>query len=75
MEAHRRVRIIRMVGEATDVREDGEDFVSQRLFEAEALFRDFEQVTPFEFVPFVKTFDSFEAFEDWKRGQDNPWYR
>ena len=64
-----------MTSETNDARKEVSDIVSQRLFEAEALFRDFEQVTPFEFRAFVKTFDSFEAFERWKSVQDNPWYR
>lgn len=56
-------------------RNDEDELVAERLFEAEALFRDFEQVTPFEFRPFVKSFDSFEDFDRWKREQTNPWYR
>lgn len=56
-------------------KDDTRDLVAERLFEAEALYRDFEEVTPFEFQPFVKCFDSFEEFERWKRAQSNPWYR
>ena len=52
-----------------------DELAAERLYEAEALFRDFEQVTPFQFRPFVKSFDSFEAFDRWKREQTNPWYR
>jgi hypothetical protein len=46
-----------------------------RLFEAERLFADFVELTPYEFRPFVKSFDSFAAYERWKRAQTNPWYR
>lgn len=46
-----------------------------RLKEAEALFRDFADLTPYAFRPFVKTFDSFEEYERWRRAQTNPWYR
>jgi hypothetical protein len=46
-----------------------------RLREAERLFADFVDLTPFKFTPFVKTFDSFEEYEQWKRAQTNPWYR
>ena len=56
-------------------KDDTRDIVAERLFEAEALYRDFEEVTPFEFRPFVKCFDSFEEFEGWKRAQGDPCYR
>jgi hypothetical protein len=46
-----------------------------RLFEAERLFADFVELTPYAFRPFVKSFDSFSAYERWKRAQANPWYR
>jgi hypothetical protein len=46
-----------------------------RLFEAERLFADFVELTPYKFKPFVKTFDSFDEYERWKRAQTNPWYR
>jgi hypothetical protein len=46
-----------------------------RLFEAERLFADFVQLTPYRFKPFVKSFDSFDDYERWKRAQTNPWYR
>jgi hypothetical protein len=39
------------------------------------LFADFVALTPHRFTPFVKTFDSFAAYERWKRGQKNPWLR
>jgi len=45
------------------------------LAAAEALFRDFVRLTPYEFRPFVKTFNSFEEYERWRRAQTNPWYR
>ena len=46
-----------------------------RLLEAEQLFADFIELTPYRFRPFVKSFDSFAAYERWKRAQTNPWYR
>lgn len=32
-------------------KDDTRDLVAERLFEAEAFYRDFEEVTPFEFIP------------------------
>jgi len=46
-----------------------------RLAAAEALFRDFVRLTPYPYRPFVKTFDSFDEYERWRRAQTNPWYR
>jgi hypothetical protein len=46
-----------------------------RLLEAERLFRDFKELTPYRFSPFVKSFDSFDEYDRWKRAQTNPWYR
>lgn len=51
------------------------DSPAWRLFEAERLFRDFVELTPYPFRPLVKTFDSFAAYERWKRAQTSPWYR
>ena len=51
------------------------DSAAARLHEAERLFADFVELTPFRFTPFVKTFDSFDEYERWKRAQTNPWYR
>jgi hypothetical protein len=48
---------------------------ASRLEEAERLFADFRELTPYAFRPFVKTFATFEAYERWKRAQQNPWYR
>jgi len=48
---------------------------ARRLFEAERLFLDFRELTPFRFRPFARSFDSFAAYERWKRAQTNPWYR
>jgi len=45
------------------------------LHEAERLFRDFAALTPHAYVPFVKTFDSFEDYQRWRDAQTNPWYR
>jgi hypothetical protein len=45
------------------------------LYEAERLFLDFRELTPFSFVPFVKSFRSFRAYERWRNAQTNPWYR
>ena len=49
--------------------------VAARLRDAECLFRDFCQLTPYPYRPFVKSFSTFEAYERWKRTQTNPWYR
>ena len=49
--------------------------LATRLAEAEQLFQDFKDLTPNRFTPFVRAFDSFAAYERWKRAQDNPWYR
>jgi hypothetical protein len=47
-----------------------------RLAEAERLFRDFEQLTPFPKPrPFTRSFDSLAAYERWRRAQRNPWNR
>jgi hypothetical protein len=47
-----------------------------RLAEAERLYRDFEQLTPYPKPrPFVKSFDSFAEYEQWRRAQTNPWLR
>ena len=46
-----------------------------RLAVAEALFQDFKELTPFEFAPFARSFDSWEQYERWRRAQTNPWYR
>lgn len=48
---------------------------SARLRESERLFADFVALTPYTFKPFVKSFDSYAAYERWKRVQKNPWYR
>jgi hypothetical protein len=45
------------------------------LAESEALFRDFQRLTPFRYKPFVKSFETFDAYERWRRAQTNPWYR
>jgi hypothetical protein len=46
-----------------------------RLDAAEALFRDFCELTPFRYRPFVRSFDSWDDYERWRRAQTNPWYR
>ena len=48
---------------------------ARRLFEAERLFQDFLELTPFRFRSLAKSFDSFDDYERWKRAQKNPWYR
>ena len=61
----------------TDSKQAGavEVVLARRLSEAERLFRDFEELTPYRFAPFVRSFDSFAEYERWKRAQSNPWYR
>jgi hypothetical protein len=51
------------------------DSATARLIESERLFADFVELTPVRFRPFVKSFDTFDAYERWKRAQTNPWYR
>jgi hypothetical protein len=46
-----------------------------RLDAAEALYRDFVELTPFRYRPFVRAFDSWDDYERWRRAQTNPWYR
>ncbi len=46
-----------------------------RLHEAERLFQDFKELTPFRFRPFAKSFASFSEYERWRLAQTNPWYR
>lgn len=48
---------------------------ARRLFEAERLFQDFRELTPYRFRPLVISFTSFAAYERWRRAQKNPWYR
>ena len=48
---------------------------AERLFEAERLFLDFAELTPYRYRPFVRSFRSFREYERWKRAQKNPWYR
>ena len=52
-----------------------EPLAARRLFEAERLFLDFRELTPFRFRPFARSFESFLDYERWKRAQTNPWYR
>ena len=54
---------------------DLEQLLAERLAEAERLFRYFRELTPFQFTPFVRMFDSFADYEHWKSAQANPWYR
>jgi len=48
---------------------------ARRLAEAERLFQDFRELTPYRFRPFVRSFASFAQYERWRRAQKNPWYR
>jgi hypothetical protein len=45
------------------------------LAESERLFRDFVELTPYPFQPFVRTFTSWDEYERWRHAQTNPWYR
>lgn len=45
------------------------------LEEAELLFQDFRQLTPYRYRPFARTFKTFAQYERWRRAQTNPWYR
>ncbi len=47
-----------------------------RLAQAERLFREFEQLTPYPYPkPFTKTFETWAEYERWRRAQTNPWLR
>ena len=60
-------------------RRDGKPRVARgaaaRLAEAERLFEDFRQLTPYRYRPFALTFTTFAKYERWRRAQTNPWYR
>ena len=45
------------------------------LAESERLFRDFVELTPYRFQPFVRTFKSWDEYERWRHAQTNLWYR
>jgi len=45
------------------------------LAESERLYRDFVELTPYPFQPFVRTFKSWDEYERWRHAQTNPWYR
>jgi len=45
------------------------------LAESERLYRDFVELTPFRFRPFVRTFRTWDEYERWRHAQTNPWYR
>lgn len=51
------------------------EVLEARLAEAERLFNECRQLTPYPFVPLTRAFDSFADYAEWKRGQTNPWYR
>jgi len=45
------------------------------LAESERLYRDFVELTPHRFRPFVRTFKSWDEYERWRHAQTSPWYR
>ena len=45
------------------------------LAESEPLYRDFVELTPYPFQPFVRTFNPWDEYERWRHAQTNPWYR
>jgi len=57
------------------IRRSGRASAARRLYEAERLFEDFKELTPFRFRPLARVFASFSAYERWRRAQTNPWYR
>lgn len=57
------------------VRQEVPTSAAARLAAAEALFRDFCELTPFAYRPFTRGFDSWDDYERWRRAQANPWYR
>jgi len=64
-----------MARRLTRRRRQKRDSPAARLAEAERLFLDFRDLTPYRYRPFVRTFASFEEYEEWKRAQANPWFR
>jgi hypothetical protein len=56
-------------------RRRGQSLAAQRLFEAERQFLAFKELSGFRYLPFAKSFESFAAYERWKRAQKSPWYR
>lgn len=77
MKGHSSTSKIRYTIDVKDVRGDicSEEELLARLEEAERLYLDFKEVTPFKYEPFVKSFDTFDEYEKWKNEQTNPWYR
>ncbi len=53
----------------------GDRLAARRLNEAERLFQDFRELTPYRFRPLAISFASFRAYQRWRRAQTNPWYR
>lgn len=47
-----------------------------RLAEAERLYRDFAQLTPYPYPkPFARSFVSWSEYEQWRHAQTNRWLR
>lgn len=46
----------------------------KRLHILNSLYLQFKLLTPYKPQPLVKSFDSFEDYEKWKKKQKNPWY-
>ena len=48
--------------------------LKERLELSEQLLREAEALNPFpRYKPFVKSFESFEEYEQWRKQQRNPW--
>lgn len=48
--------------------------IRKRIFLCEEMVRASEKLTPFRrYRPFVKSFDSFQEYEKWRKNQTNPW--
>ena len=47
-----------------------------RLAEAERLYREFAELTPFPYPKaFARSFETWADYERWRRAQTNPWLR
>lgn len=48
--------------------------LEERLQNLEDLYQRFILLSPYRPEPLVKSFSSFEEYNDWKEKQTNPWY-
>lgn len=48
--------------------------VEERFKNLEALYERFLRLNSYPPKPFVRSFDSFEEYEEWRKKQTSPWY-